>query len=155
MTVNGKEVNPTSGTLIALLHQTLGLPGTQFGCGSNSCGACTVLVDGEPVHACSMPVENLAKSDVVTIEGLATGRKLHPLQEAFLARGALQCGYCTPGIILGAVALLARQPDPTPELIRRELNGHICHCGAYPQIVEAILSVSNKRSGGSTNPLIP
>jgi aerobic-type carbon monoxide dehydrogenase small subunit (CoxS/CutS family) len=154
MTVNGREVQPTTGPLIELLHGVLGLPGTQFGCGTDSCGACTVLVDGLPVHACSLPVESLGCSSVVTIEGLAKGRKLHPLQEAFFARGALQCGYCAPGMILGAVALLSKHPHPTPELIRQELNGHICHCGAYGDIIDAILSVC-PQTGPSTNPLIP
>ena len=113
-------------------------PGTKYGCGDGKCGACTVLLDGQPVQACSIQVAAAAGKEITTIEGLAPGGRLHALQAAFLATGALQCGYCTPGMIMAAAALLAANSQPTDAEIRSAMQDNICRCGAYPRIVAAI-----------------
>ncbi len=140
-TVNGqlRTINsPPDRLLLEVLREELGLTGTKYGCGEGQCGACTVLVDGQPVHACKTPVGNMAGRPIQTIEGLATDDDLHPVQEAFLAENAFQCGYCTPGMIMGTVALLQRRPRPTDEEISAAMRGHICRCGGYPRILKAI-----------------
>jgi aerobic-type carbon monoxide dehydrogenase small subunit (CoxS/CutS family) len=133
--------------LLWVLRVDLGLTGAKYGCGIGECGACTVLVDRKAVSACQTPVKLVAGTEVVTIEGLASGGKLHPVQEAFLEHGAFQCGYCTPGMILGACALLASDPHPSREAIVKGMEGNLCRCGAHPRIVAAIEAASRGKAG--------
>ena len=143
--VNGKvhRVEAEAGqTLLGALRDQLSLTGTKYGCGEGQCGACTVLLDGRAVRACQTPLGSAAGAAITTIEGLAPEGRLHPVQEAFVAAGALQCGYCTPGMILGAVALLARTPEPRAEDVAKGLEGHLCRCGTYPRIVRAVLQAA-------------
>jgi aerobic-type carbon monoxide dehydrogenase small subunit (CoxS/CutS family) len=135
-------------TLLSVLRDDLGLSGAKYGCGEGKCGACTVLLDGKPVRSCRTSVESVGDKKVRTIEGLAQGDKLHPVQDAFLAAGALQCGYCTPGMIMSAVALLEGQHDPNRDDITRSMNGNICRCGTYHRIVAAVESVVRSAKGG-------
>ncbi|HME81942.1 MAG TPA: (2Fe-2S)-binding protein [Candidatus Eremiobacteraceae bacterium] len=126
-------------TLLAVLRDQLGLTGTKEGCGTGYCGACTVLVDGQPVNACLYPAVDADRRDVTTIEGLAAdGGALHPVQAAFIERFGLQCGYCTPGMILAAASLLAENPQPSAEQTRAALAGNICRCTGYQTIVAAV-----------------
>jgi aerobic-type carbon monoxide dehydrogenase small subunit (CoxS/CutS family) len=125
-------------TLLSVLRDDLDLTGTKFGCGEGQCAACTVLVEGKPTKACLTKVASVAGKRIMTIEGLAPEGKLHPMQEAFLEADALQCGWCTPGMILGAVGLLRTTPHPTDADIVSGMDGHICRCGTYPRIVKAI-----------------
>lgn len=139
--VNGsaKRVNADpSRTLLSVLRDDLDLTGTKFGCGEGQCAACTVLVDGQPVKSCLTRVGSVAGKRIVTIEGLADGSRLHPVQEAFLEADAMQCGWCTPGMILGVVGLLERFPNPTDAEIASVMDGHVCRCGTYPRIAAAI-----------------
>jgi aerobic-type carbon monoxide dehydrogenase small subunit (CoxS/CutS family) len=141
LTVNGRTHAvraDAAESLLSVLRDDLDLTGTKYGCGEGECGACTVLLDGLPVRSCITPVGSVGDRPVVTIEGLARDGRLHPVQEAFLAEGALQCGYCTPGMILSAVGLLARQRSPGLEEIRRAMDGNVCRCGTYARIVAAI-----------------
>lgn len=135
-------------TLLDLLRYHLGLTGTKEGCGMGDCGACTVLLDGEPVNSCLVPVMKVDGRSVQTIEGVADSDKLHPLQEAFLKHGAVQCGYCTPGMILSAKALLEKNKAPSLAEIKEAISGNLCRCGGYVQIVEAIMSCSRDASRG-------
>ena len=130
--------------LLWVLRGELGLTGAKYGCGEGLCGACTVLVDGEAAHACTTPVSAVAGRRVVTIEGLAEGERLHPLQEAFVEAGALQCGYCTPGMVLAAHALLAHHPRATRQQIVDGLDGNLCRCGAHQRIVAAVERVAGR-----------
>ena len=125
-------------TLLSVLRDDLDLTGTKYGCGEGQCAACTVLVDGQPVHSCITKVGTVSGKPITTIEGLERNGKLHPVQEAFLQADALQCGYCTPGMILGVVALLERNPHPKDAEIAEALNRHICRCGTYPRIIRAV-----------------
>ena len=125
-------------SLLDLLRDYAGLTGAKYGCGEGQCGACTVLLNGRAVNACVTPASAARGAEVVTIEGLAADGKLHPLQRAFLDTGALQCGFCTPGMILGAVAFLAGNKNPNGDQVAAGLNGHLCRCGTYPRIVEAV-----------------
>lgn len=125
-------------TLLSVLRHELDLTGTKYGCGEGNCGACTVLIEGDAVRACITPVAAATGRRITTIEGLSTGAELHPVQVAFATHTAFQCGYCTPGFIMGAAALLRQNPDPTDAEIRAALNGHICRCGAYVRIVRAV-----------------
>lgn len=127
-----------SRSLLSVLRDDLDLTGTKFGCGEGQCAACTVLVEGQPMKSCLTKVGSVAGKRIVTIEGLAEGGKLHPVQKAFLEDDAMQCGWCTPGMILGAVGLLARFPNPTDADILSGMEGHICRCGTYPRVVAAI-----------------
>jgi aerobic-type carbon monoxide dehydrogenase small subunit (CoxS/CutS family) len=139
--VNGRQltVNDTSGlSLLSVLRDELGLTGARFGCGHGKCGACVVLVDEQPVPACTYPAANALGKSVVTIEGLAQGDTLHPVQRALLDEGALQCGYCTSGMILAAAALLRRIPVPSDEQIREALAPHLCRCGVYLRAIHAV-----------------
>jgi aerobic-type carbon monoxide dehydrogenase small subunit (CoxS/CutS family) len=148
--LNGKPTTvQTDGErlLLWVLRTDLALTGAKYGCGIGECGACTVLVDRKAVSACQTPVKLVEGSDVVTIEGLAAGGKLHPVQEAFLDHGAFQCGYCTPGMILGACALLEREPRPSRETIVKAMEGNLCRCGAHPRIVAAIEAASRVKAG--------
>jgi nicotinate dehydrogenase subunit A len=131
-------------TLLSVLRDDLDLTGAKYGCGEGQCAACTVLVDGQATKSCLAKVGAVAGKRIVTIEGLAPEGKLHPVQEAFLEADALQCGYCTPGMILGAVSLLRRNPNPSEAEIVTGMNGHICRCGTYPRVVAAIRSAARK-----------
>lgn len=133
--------------LLFVLRDELGLTGTKYGCGEGACGACTVLLDGSPVRSCRIPVSSVGAKGITTIEGLSQGERLHPVQEAFLDAEAFQCGYCTPGMILSAAALLDRDPNPTDEQIIRHMDGNICRCGTYPRIVQAVRAAAAKRNG--------
>jgi carbon-monoxide dehydrogenase small subunit len=150
LTVNGTlhqlDVPPLR-RLLDVLRVDLGLTGTKEGCGEGECGACTVLLDGAPVNACLVPVLQAAGRTVETIEGLADGDELHPVQAAFVDHGAVQCGFCTPGMVLSAVALLRDHPRPTREQIREGLVGNICRCTGYHKIVDAVEAAA--RNGGA------
>lgn len=128
----------SSASLLSILREQLDLTGTKYGCGEGQCGACTVLIDGFPRRSCITPVRAVAKKHITTIEGVAPKGPLHPVQEAFLRTQALQCGYCTSGMILAAVALLRTQPNPSDPEIIRFMEGNICRCGTYPRIIAAI-----------------
>ncbi len=139
--VNGKErtvVTDPERSLLDVLREELHLTGAKYGCGEGRCGACTVLMDGRRTLSCVTPVSMADKKTVTTIEGLADGDSLHPVQQAFLDEGAIQCGYCTPGMILNAVALLEKNPQPTDEQIAEWMNGNICRCNGYTKILSAI-----------------
>jgi aerobic-type carbon monoxide dehydrogenase small subunit (CoxS/CutS family) len=136
-------------TLLSVLRDDLGLTGCKYGCGEGECGACTVLVDGRRVRSCSTRVAAAAGKPVRTVEGLATGEKLHPVQQAFLEAGALQCGYCTPGMVMSAVGLLEAKPEPTRDEIVQAMNGNICRCGAYTRIIAAVEKAAKAMKGGA------
>ena len=145
LTVNGEAVDVQAEperSLLSVLQHELELTGTKYGCGEGNCGACTVLLDAEPVRSCITPFASASGRSVTTIEGLAEGDQLHPVQQAFAEHSAFQCGYCTPGFIISSVALLNRQPAPSDDEIRGALNGHICRCGAYVRILEAVKDAS-------------
>ena len=125
-------------SLLSVLRDQLDLTGSKYGCGEGQCGACTVLIDGNPRRSCITPVGVAAPKQITTIEGLAENGRLHPLQEAFLEEGAMQCAYCTSGMIMTAVSLLNSNPSPSDKEIFRFMQGHICRCGTYPRIVAAI-----------------
>ncbi len=133
---------PPGRRLLDLLRDDLGLIGTKEGCGEGECGACTVLVDGSPKLACLMLAAQLPGCSVVTVEGLAQTGELHPLQKAFIDHGAVQCGFCTPGLLMASYALLQRHPQPSRQTVRDYLAGNLCRCTGYDQVVEAVLSVS-------------
>ncbi len=152
LTVNGRErfadVGPTT-TLVELLREHLGLTGTKVGCGHGECGACTVILDGEPVNSCLVFAVQCAGREVLTIEGLAdagaasdSDGERHPIQRAFVEVGAVQCGYCTPGMIMSAYALLASNPAPSRSEIERAVSGNLCRCTGYVKIVDAIEKAS-------------
>jgi len=136
-------------TLLELLREDLGLTGTKHGCGEGDCGACVVLLDGEPVNSCLVLALEAAGREVLTVEGLSDGNRLHPIQQAFVDVGAVQCGYCTPGMVLTARALLARNPRPTEADVRRAISGNLCRCTGYQKIVEAILDASRRMGEGA------
>ena len=141
ITVNGQRrtVNTDPDRpLLEVLREDLGLTGTKFGCGEGHCAACTVLLEGKNVMSCQTTIGEADGKSMVTIEGLARGEQLHPIQEAFLAEGAFQCGYCTPGMILATVAFLEQKPDPGEAEMRAWLNGHLCRCCGYPKILNAV-----------------
>ncbi|MGH9560555.1 MAG: (2Fe-2S)-binding protein [Terracidiphilus sp.] len=131
-------------SLLSVLRDHLDLTGTKYGCGEAQCGACTVLIDGHPRRSCITAVGTAANRQIVTIEGLEQHGRLHPVQEAFLAEEAMQCGYCTPGMIMSAVAFLKSNPNPTEQEIMRGMEGNICRCGTYPRIVAAIHRAAQK-----------
>ncbi len=141
LTVNGSkheaDVEPRE-LLVYFLREELGLKGTNVGCDTSSCGACTVLVDGESVKSCNQLAVQADGCEVTTIEGLAKGDELHPVQQAFHEQHALQCGYCTPGFVMASVSLLAENPHPSEEEIRQALEGNLCRCTGYHNIVEAV-----------------
>jgi carbon-monoxide dehydrogenase small subunit len=147
-TLNGKSIEvsvPPHWPLLRVLREALGLTGTKEGCGIGECGACTVLLDGEPVHACLVLAPKVDGRTVETIEGLGTRDALHPLQQAFIDQGAVQCGFCTPGILMSAKAFLEKNPCPTEEEVREAVSGHLCRCSGYHQIIEAVLAASKTR----------
>lgn len=133
--------------LLWVLRDDLGLTGTKFGCGASFCGACTVLVDGKEVRSCVTPVSRVAGRKVVTVEGLATGDTLSPVQEAFVEHVGYQCGFCTSGMVIGATALLNANPKPTREQIVQGMERHLCRCAAHLRIVDAIESAAKKMAG--------
>lgn len=135
--------------LLWVLRTDFDLTGTKYGCGAGLCGACTVLVNNEAVRSCRFPVENADGKEILTIEGLARNSRLHPLQKAFIKHDALQCGYCTPGMILTAYGLLAKNPRPSPEEIRDGMNENLCRCGSYQRIIQAIQDAVQEMKGGS------
>ena len=148
--VNGEEYNvqvDIRRTLLEVLRETLGLTGTKEMCNKGDCGGCTVIMDGKPILSClTLAVEAQGKQ-IVTIEGLAEGFKLHPIQQAFVDKGAIQCGYCTPGFIMSAKALLDKNPRPTEEQIKEGIANNICRCTGYVQIVEAIQAAAKVMGG--------
>jgi carbon-monoxide dehydrogenase small subunit len=149
LTVNGVprsgDVEPRT-LLVYFLREQLKLTGTNIGCDTSSCGACTVHVDGESVKSCTMLAAQADGTDIVTIEGLATDGELHPMQRAFMENHGLQCGYCTPGMIMAATSLLAEQPHPTEADVRHGLEGNLCRCTGYHNIVKAVLAAAEAES---------
>jgi carbon-monoxide dehydrogenase small subunit len=151
-TLNGRPVRVTvddERMLLWVLRYDLGLTGTKFGCGEALCGACTVIVDNEAVRSCVTAVRDVAGKQVLTIEGLSASGKLHPLQDAFLRRHAFQCGYCTPGMILSAYALLLKKPKPTRAEIIQHMDDNLCRCGSHVRILEAIEDAAGMGKGGA------
>ena len=148
LTVNGsaREVDvPRSATLLSVLRDDLGLTGTRYGCGSGQCGACYVMANGRAVPSCLMSVDQASAMEIVTIEGLARNGELHPVQAAFAAEDAMQCGYCTSGMIVSAAALLTREPKPSEDEIREALAPNLCRCGVYVRAIRAV-----QRAAGAT-----
>jgi len=146
-TLNGKSVSLTTDSdrmLLWVLRTDLGLTGTKYGCGKALCGACTVIVDDRAVRSCVVPVRSIKGKKVLTIEGLARNGKVHPIQEAFIKHDALQCGFCTPGMILNAYGLLLRNAQPTKAEIVRGMENNLCRCGAHKRIIEAIQSAAEQ-----------
>jgi len=149
--LNGMEIQieaPPDRRAIDLLREDLSLTGTKEGCSTGECGACTILVDGESRLSCLMLAAQLEGCRVTTIEGLSSGKELHPVQEAFVEYGAIQCGFCTPGMVLATVDLLQRNPDPTRLDIREGLSGNLCRCTGYQKIVDAVEEASSKMKKG-------
>jgi carbon-monoxide dehydrogenase small subunit len=149
--LNGKKTElrtDTSQTLIWVLRNQLGLTGTKWGCGTGFCGACTVLVDDEPVRSCSVPVSDIAGRNVTTIEGLEKKGKLHPVQKAFVDHDALQCGFCTPGMVLTTIAFLKKNPSPSREEIIEALEENLCRCTAHVRILDAVMDAATVMKGG-------
>ena len=152
-TLNGKPVNVTTDNqrpLLWVLRTDFGLTGTKYGCGETICGACTVLVDNKAVRSCGYPIRNAEGREVVTIEGLSNNTALHPIQEAFVKHDALQCGFCTPGMILTAYSFLYQNPQPTREEIIQGMNDNLCRCGAHTRIIDAIQSAAEQMKGGNS-----
>lgn len=150
LTINGEpyELMVEPGTLLAeLLRNELGLTGTKMSCSSGSCNACTVIIDAKAVKSCSLLALQAKGRSVLTIEGLADGDKLHPIQESFIENHGMQCGYCTPGMIMSAKALLDENPAPSEQEVREAIAGNLCRCGTYPKIVKSILAAAKKMGG--------
>lgn len=150
ITVNGAtrtvQAEPRM-TLVEALRGPLGLTGTKIACNRGACSACTVLLDGLPVCSCMVLAVEVGSRAITTIEGLAHGDELHPVQAAFIDHDALQCGFCTPGLVLSCAALLERVPNPTPDDVQAAISGHLCRCGAYPHVVSATLAAAKARKG--------
>jgi aerobic-type carbon monoxide dehydrogenase small subunit (CoxS/CutS family) len=150
-TLNGKKtviLTDPNQTLLWVLRNQLGLTGTKFGCGNGFCGACTVLINREAIRSCMTPVSDIAGKEVITIEGLARGGKLHPVQQAFVDHDALQCGYCTPGMIITAAALLMKNPSLSRQEIVDGLEDNLCRCGAHTRIIDAVETAARQMKGG-------
>lgn len=148
--INGKRVGlkvDGDRALLWVLRTDLGITGVKYGCGEGLCGACTVLVDNEAVRSCQIPVREVRGSEIITIEGLSADGKLHPVQEAFIRNDALQCGFCTPGMILKACSLLMKNSRPTREEIIREMDENLCRCGSHTRIIQAIEEASHEMGG--------
>jgi aerobic-type carbon monoxide dehydrogenase small subunit (CoxS/CutS family) len=152
LNINGRrqrvDVDPGK-SLLSVLREDLDLTGSKYGCGEGQCGACTVLLDGRAVRSCITPVGSVGERPVTTIEGLAPNGRLHPVQAAFLAEGALQCGYCTAGMIMSVVSLLNRQPAPADDEIRRALDSNVCRCGTYPRVIAAVRRAASSSTEAS------
>lgn len=150
-TLNGKKrtviIDPGQ-TLLWVLRNHFGLTGTKYGCGSGFCGACTVLIEDEAVRSCMLPFGDVEGKNVLTIEGVATNGKLHPLQQAFVDNDALQCGFCTPGMIMNALALLKKNPKPSRQEIIEAMEDNLCRCGAHVRIIKAIEETAFNMKGG-------
>lgn len=149
LSVNGKKLNldvESNVSLLSVLRNDLDLTGSKYGCGEGQCGACTVLIDGQPTRSCITQVGRAAGKQITTIEGLERDGKLHPLQEAFIKADAMQCAYCTSGMIMSASALLTKNPKPNRDEIVNAMDGNICRCGTYQRIVEAIQMASGQRT---------
>jgi carbon-monoxide dehydrogenase small subunit len=147
-TVNGEAVRlavPPGATLLEILREDLELTGTKYGCGEGECGACAVLLNGQLVNSCLTLALECAGCEVLTIEGLASNGILHPIQQAFVTHGAIQCGYCTPGMIMTAYALLRGNAAPTADDVKRALEGNLCRCTGYRKIIDAVLSLADRR----------
>jgi aerobic-type carbon monoxide dehydrogenase small subunit (CoxS/CutS family) len=146
ITVNGerREAARADRNLLSYIRYDLGLTGTKYGCGEGLCGACTVLLDGQPVKSCMSTVGAAVGGSIVTIEGLAKNGNLHPVQRAFIEESAMQCGYCTPGFVVAAAALLDRAPNPSPDLVREALSSNVCRCGVYTRIERAVLRAAEE-----------
>ncbi len=152
-TLNSKPVSITTDgqrPLLWVLRTDFGLTGTKFGCGQSLCGACTVLIDNKAVRTCVFPVRNAEGKEIITIEGLSSNGTLHPLQEAFIKHDALQCGYCTPGMIMTAYSFLNQHPQPTRDEIIHSMNDNLCRCGAHTRIIDVIQAAAAEMKGGSS-----
>lgn len=149
--LNGKktnvEIDPAQ-TLLWVIRNHFGLTGTKYGCGTGFCGACTVIIDNEAVRSCTLPVGDIAGKKVMTIEGLAKNSELHPVQKAFIDHDALQCGFCTPGMIMNAAALLTKNPKPSKQEIIEGMEDNLCRCGAHVRIIQAIETAATSLKGG-------
>lgn len=149
--VNGVTYNvnvETHRTLVEVLRETLGLTGTKKSCNEGECGACTVLIDGQPAASCLVLAVGAQGKEITTIEGLAKGETLHPVQEAFVKHAAIQCGYCTPGMVMVAKAFLEENPNPTPAEVRKAISGNLCRCTGYQQIVDAVMAAAETMRRG-------
>lgn len=149
--LNGKRTEITTDpnqTLLWVLRNQLGLTGTKYGCGTGFCGACTVLINREAARSCMLPVSDIAGQEVITIEGLASGGKLHPIQKAFIEHDALQCGFCTPGMIMTAAAMLIKNPSMSRQEIVDGLEENLCRCGAHTRILDAVETAAKEMKGG-------
>jgi aerobic-type carbon monoxide dehydrogenase small subunit (CoxS/CutS family) len=149
--LNGKKIEKLLDpdlTLLWVLRDQFGLTGTKYGCGEGVCGACTVVIENEAVRSCQLPVSEVAGKKVVTIEGLAQNDKLHPLQKAFVDHDALQCGFCTPGMIMNGYGLLLKNPAPTRKDIQQGMENNLCRCGTHGRVMEAIETASKEMKGG-------
>jgi aerobic-type carbon monoxide dehydrogenase small subunit (CoxS/CutS family) len=146
LTVNGERHDvdvPPNTTLLSVLRDDLGLTGTRYGCGRGQCGACYVIADSRAIASCLLTADQAARMDITTIEGLAEGNRLHPVQQAFVDEDAMQCGYCTSGMVISAAALLGRDPKPDEISIRDALAGNLCRCGVYGRAIRAVLKVAS------------
>lgn len=151
--LNGKKVEASyegDQTLLWALRTQFNLTGTKYGCGEGYCGSCTVLMNDDPVRSCGVYMEDVADAKIVTIEGLAENGRLHPVQQAFADNDALQCGYCTPGMIMNAVGLLKQNPEPTRDDIVYGMEGNLCRCGAHNRIIDAVESASKSMKGAKS-----
>ena len=151
MNINGQDVEVSvekNYTLLYVLREMLDLTGAKCGCSTGDCGACKVMLDGEAVNSCLVQARNAVGRKIVTIEGIANGTKLHPVQQAFIECGAVQCGYCTPGMVISAVALLNHNPDPTEEEIKQALSNNLCRCTGYVKIIDAVKLAAKRMRGG-------
>jgi aerobic-type carbon monoxide dehydrogenase small subunit (CoxS/CutS family) len=149
--LNGEKTEVTidaTQTLLWVLRNYFGLTGTKFGCGLGFCGACTVLIDNEPARSCNLALSEIEGKSVVTIEGLAKNGKLHPVQKAFIEHDAMQCGYCTPGMIMNATGLLLKNTSPTTRQIKEGMEDNLCRCGAHVRIIEAVHTAAKEMEGG-------
>jgi len=146
-TINGEQIAleiPAQLRLVELLRDTLGLTGTKEGCGEGECGACTVILDGEIVNSCLLMAMQADGREIVTIEGVAQGDQIHPIQQSFIDQGAVQCGYCTPGMVLAAKALLDKNPHPDRQAIKVALSGNVCRCTGYEKIIDAVADAADR-----------
>ena len=152
--VNGESYEvavDTHRTLLEVLRENLGLTGAKEGCSAGDCGTCTVLIDGKAVLSCITLAIDSQNKEITTIEGLAQDGKLHPLQQNFVDHGAIQCGFCTPGMVLSALPMLKKNPKPTPEEVKRSISGNLCRCTGYTKIIEAIMATVNSEVTGGKN----